>query len=82
MLTDAFNQMLGEIEAAQSSLQAANRSMQTEITEHKSVEERLRATHDELAVASDAAEAASRAKDQFLAVLSRTSCARRSRRCC
>jgi two-component system CheB/CheR fusion protein len=42
LLTDAFNQMLDEIQT----------------------------THDKLAVAKDVAEAASRAKDQFLAVLS------------
>jgi signal transduction histidine kinase/ActR/RegA family two-component response regulator len=70
LLTDAFNQMLSEIQRGQESLEGANKSMQTEIAERKAVEERLRAAHDELAKAKDVAEAASRAKDQFLAVLS------------
>jgi methyl-accepting chemotaxis protein len=42
LLTDAFNQMLVEIETAQSSLQKANQGMQAEIIERKAAEENLR----------------------------------------
>jgi methyl-accepting chemotaxis protein len=41
LLTDAFNQMLSEIESGQGSLQKTNQSMQAEIAERKAAEERL-----------------------------------------
>lgn len=50
------------------SLEAAG--MIQDITERKLAEEALRKANDELAVAKEAAEAASRAKDNFLAMLS------------
>jgi PAS domain S-box-containing protein len=42
LLTDAFNQMLSEMEGAQSSLLKANKSMQTEIAERVAAEAALR----------------------------------------
>lgn len=42
LLTDAFNEMLVAIEAAQKSLREVNESMQAEIVERKAVEEQLR----------------------------------------
>lgn len=70
LLTDAFNHLIEEVGATQTSLQQANISMQAEIEERKAVERRLREAHDELKTAIAAAEAANQAKDDFLAVLS------------
>jgi signal transduction histidine kinase len=70
LLTDAFNQMLDEIDASQTSLRQANRSMQAEIVERTAVEARLRQATADLSAAKETAESANRAKDEFLAVLS------------
>jgi methyl-accepting chemotaxis protein len=42
LLTDAFNQMLSEIEKGQSSLESANQSKEVEIAERRATEERLK----------------------------------------
>jgi signal transduction histidine kinase/DNA-binding NarL/FixJ family response regulator len=74
LLTDAFNQMLGEIEIGQNSLRRAHEDLEQRVEKRT---EQLRQANDalvrnetELQHAKNAAEAANRAKSDFLANMS------------
>ena len=71
---DRFNEMLSQIQARDLALREAHRVLETRVDERtralKSKIDEQRRTEEELVVARDAAEAASRAKSAFLATMS------------
>ena len=71
---DRFNEMLSQIQARDLALREAHRVLETRVDERtmalKAKIEEQRRTEEELVVARDAAEAASRAKSAFLATMS------------
>jgi signal transduction histidine kinase/DNA-binding response OmpR family regulator len=74
LLTDAFNQMLGEIERGQNSLRSAHEELEQRVEKRteqlKAANEALVKNETELQHAKNAAESANRAKSDFLANMS------------